>query len=395
MVGIVHMSGRPPGTPEGSAWPASITVVTPVHDRGEMVSRLLASLSEAIHTFVQAGGSADVVLVDSSVGPEARRIEALAEAHGAHVLRTANDVRHKRNQGIRNARGDIVLFVDSDCEADPLLLVEHAGGHRVGLAPDGRPVGGVLGAVTLNGATTAAWRAADAAGFCDSFEFARRYPQAEWGPCANLSFRRELLVSLGGFREDWPRRLGGDDVELGMRVNASGYAILCRPSAAVRHSRGTWSRWGAVTERAWRWGAMDVHVRIALPRSRLVPAGAGPDVYAAVLICGAILAAIRRRQARPLLRSLLALPCALVLDEPPRAPVVARASGAALRLTFAVGALAEAVRVKRPGLAFLGLAPVDCAVAARRARRRTTVTLAGLMCTLPWVMRAPRVSPRE
>ena len=35
----------------------------------------------------------------------------------------------------------------------PLLLVEHAGGHRVGLPPDGRPVGGVLGAVTLNGAT--------------------------------------------------------------------------------------------------------------------------------------------------------------------------------------------------------------------------------------------------
>jgi glycosyltransferase involved in cell wall biosynthesis len=93
--------------------------VTPVHDLGEMVSRLLASLSEAIETFVQAGGSADVVLVDSSVGPEAWRIEALAEAHGEHVLRTANDVRHKRNQGIRNARGDIVLFVDSDCDADP------------------------------------------------------------------------------------------------------------------------------------------------------------------------------------------------------------------------------------------------------------------------------------
>ena len=91
-------------------------MVTPVHDLGEMVSRLLASLSEAIETFVQAGGSADVVLVDSSVGPEAWRIEALAEAHGEHVLRTANDVRHKRNQGIRNARGDVVLFVaDSDC----------------------------------------------------------------------------------------------------------------------------------------------------------------------------------------------------------------------------------------------------------------------------------------
>ncbi len=72
-----------------------------------------------------------------------------------------------------------MLFVDSDCEADSRLLLEHAHGHRAGPAPDGRPVGGVLGAVTLSGAITG-WRAADAAGFCDSFHFARRYPQAEW-----------------------------------------------------------------------------------------------------------------------------------------------------------------------------------------------------------------------
>jgi Glycosyltransferase like family 2 len=385
------MIGEKADRPEG---PSSITVVTPVHERSEMVSRLLAGLSEAIDAFAQDGGSADVMLVDSSAGPEARRIQALAEIHRARVLRTANDVRHKRNQGIRNARGDVVLFVDSDCEADRRLLLEHAHGHHVGSAPDGRPVGGVLGLVTLSGAVTAAWRAADAAGFCDSFDFARRYPQAEWGPCANLSFRRELLVSLGGFREDWPRRLGGDDVELGMRVNASGYAILCRPSAVVRHDRGTWARWGAVAERAWRWGAMDVHVRMASAPGRLVPAGAGPEVYAAVLCCGTLLAAARHRSARPLLRALLVLPCVLVLNEPPRPPLVARVSGAALRRIFAVAALAEALRVRRPGVALRGLAPVDRPLAVRIARRRTAVTIAALMLTLPWVSRAPR-APRR
>jgi hypothetical protein len=62
-------------------WPASITVVTPVHERSEMVGRLLTSLSEAIDAFAQDGGSADVMLVDSSAGPEARRIQALAGRH--------------------------------------------------------------------------------------------------------------------------------------------------------------------------------------------------------------------------------------------------------------------------------------------------------------------------
>jgi hypothetical protein len=380
--------------PDRSERPAAITVVTPVHERSEMVGRLLASLSEAIEALAQDGGSAEVMLVDSSAGREAERIQALAETHGALVLRTANDVRHKRNLGIQNARGDVVLFVDSDCEADRRLLVEHADGYRVGVAPDGRPVGGVLGSVTLSGAITAAWRAADAAGFCDSFDFARRYPQAEWGPCANLSFRRELIVSLGGFREDWPRRLGGDDVELGLRVNASGNAILCRPAAVIRHDRATWARWAAVAERAWRWGAMDIHVRAALAPGRLTPSGAGPEVYVAILSAGALLAAARCRGARPLLRALLVLPCALVMDEPPRAPLSAGVPGAALRLTFALAALAEALRVKRPGVALLGLAPVDRRSAARRARRRTAMTLAGLMLTLPWVSHAPRASLR-
>jgi hypothetical protein len=117
-------------------------------------------------------------------------------------------------------------------------------------------------------------------------------------------------------------------------------------------------------------------------------------VYAAVLSGGALLAATRRRRGRPLLRALLVLPCALVLDWRPRAPLVAGASGAALRLIFAVASFAEALRVKRPGFVLLGLAPVDRRCAARRAQRRTAVTLAGLMLTVPWVTRARR-APRQ
>jgi hypothetical protein len=177
-----------------------------------------------------------------------------------------------------------------------------------------------------------------------------------------------------------------------MRVNASGYAILCRPSVVVRHECGL-GRWGVAAERGWRWGAMDVHVPMASPLGRLVPAGAGPEVYVAVLSAGALLAAARRRRARPLLRSLLVLPCPLVRNEP-RPPLVARVPGAALRLVLAVAALAEALRVERPGVALRGLAPVDRPCAGRIPRRRTSVTPAALMLTLPWVSRAPR-APRQ
>ena len=360
----------------------TLTVVTPTHGRPALVGQLLASLSIAVDAFAHEGGTAQVVLVDSSVGEDASAIAALAAGHGATLVRSHNDVRHKRNVGVALATGELVLFVDSDCKADPRLLVEHAAAHRVARAPDGRPVAGVLGLVRLTGARTPAWRAAEAAGFCDSFDFAARYPQADWGPCANLSFRREILVAVGGFREQWPRRLGGDDVELGMRINAGGHAILCRPEAVVEHSRATWARWAAVLERAWRWGAMDLHVRAALPASRRRPAGAGPELVLVAGVAAVVAQAVRARRLTALLRLAPVAGTALLCQWRPRRPLLDGLAGDALQLLFACGATAEAVRRGRPALAFAGLHPVDRGAAVRRARRRSATTAAGLLAVL-------------
>ena len=70
--------------------PLSITVVTPVHGRAEMVGRLLASLA---HARARYAGAAEVLLVDSSPPAGAAAIAALARAHAANVLRAPNDVR--------------------------------------------------------------------------------------------------------------------------------------------------------------------------------------------------------------------------------------------------------------------------------------------------------------
>jgi hypothetical protein len=322
---------------------------------------------------------AEVILVDSSTSEDARRIAALARTHGARMLRADNDVRRKRNLGVRHARGDVVLFVDSDCVAHEHLLVEHAAGHRGGRAPDGRPVGAVLGLVALTGTPSAAWRAAQAAGFCDSFVFAARYPQVDWGPCANISYHRRLLQDLGGFRERWPHRLGGDDVELGLRTNAAGHAIVSRPTAVVHHDRSTWSTWRAVFERARRWGAVDIHVRAAVARDRLRPRGAGPEI---VLAIGGVLAigrAARGRRLAALARLPVAVIAASLFDGQARRPVRDALAGDALRLVFASAGLAEALRCRRVDLAFAGLHPIDRDVAVAIARRRTAVTAALLL----------------
>ena len=363
----------------GDERPVAITVVTPTHGRCELVARLLASLATAVEAFAREGGAADVVLVDSSTGDEARRIAAVARVHGARLLRADNDVRKKRNLGVRFAHGEVVLFVDSDCVADERLLVEHAAGHRAARAPDGRPVAAVLGLVALTGPRSAPWRAAQAAGFCDSFVFAARYPQVDWGPCANISYRRRVLRNSEGSAST-------GRIASAATTSSSGYGSTppAAPSSAARGpwfttDRSTWSTWGAVFERARRWGAVDIHVRAAVAPERLRPRGAGPEIVVAAGAVLAIAGAARRRRLTPLARLPVALAMALLSDGQSRRPVRDAAAAEALRLVFALSALAEATRRGRPGLACAGLHPIDRHVAAVEARRRTAVTAAAVL----------------
>jgi hypothetical protein len=65
--------------------------------------------------------------------------------------------------------------------------------------------------------------------------------------------------------------------------------------------------------------------------------------------------------------------------------VGARAGGAALRLLFDLGALAEALRTGRPGLALAGLHPADRRAARALAARRTARTAVALALLRPLV----------
>ncbi len=52
----------------------------------------------------------------------------------------------------------------------------------------------------------------------------------------NMSFRREVLAQLGGFREDYPGISGvREDTDMCLRVKRLGYRILFQPAACVDH----------------------------------------------------------------------------------------------------------------------------------------------------------------
>src|ERR1043165_8135136 len=85
------------------------SIVVPTHGRAHLVERLLQSLQQARSHFP---GESEVLVFDSSLPAQSSIISAACHRWQAEYYKSVNDVRRKRNCGIRRARYDIVFFLD-------------------------------------------------------------------------------------------------------------------------------------------------------------------------------------------------------------------------------------------------------------------------------------------
>jgi hypothetical protein len=117
-----------------------------------------------------------------------------------------------------------------------------------------------LGQVIFTGPKNWMWEIVRFTPFVNSFAFSAQYPYAIWGPTANITYKRKLLLDIGMFDENFPFKLGGDDVDLGLRVTKSGRLLRCNPYAIVYHARDTWTKGTGLLSRAVRWGRMEYYL---------------------------------------------------------------------------------------------------------------------------------------
>jgi GT2 family glycosyltransferase len=216
--------------------PALSVVVCTAGARPDTLVRCLASLQR------QALAPVEVLVVDNSHGGT---VDAdVVSSYGAQLLREpAGGLDVARTTGAALATGDVVAYVDDDCEAAPEWLAELS----ATLAdPDVACVTGrVLGAdLSMQ---TAQW-------FEQRFSFDRgpepirfhRDDERPWFPVypshlgtgCNLAIRREVLRRLGGFDPalDMGSAVGGGgDLDLFARLLDAGYVAMYVPTALVHH----------------------------------------------------------------------------------------------------------------------------------------------------------------
>lgn len=243
-----------------------LSVVVPTEGRPREIDALVTSLQEAWRTYYQtmrearvAADVVELVVVDSTDPAFDPSTMTSWDVSWMHAKRGTRNVRQKRNQGVCEARGKWIAFVDSDCLVTP-------GYFGAILAAIGRGQSRAFaGRVEFRGEDNAVWRVVSASNLVSPEGQTSGEGEVAWCATANLIVERQLFATLGGFDESLPFRLGGDDVDLGLRLQRSGNALRILPDALVVHPKAPWSRLGSILSRTWRWGRIEYHLALRHP----------------------------------------------------------------------------------------------------------------------------------
>jgi GT2 family glycosyltransferase len=208
-----------------------ISVIIPTLNREEPLCNTLRYFLEK-----ERYPSFEIIVIDQSD----RHLEATRD----FLMRNANrfcyvsadykGLPKARNHGTRLATGEIVVFVDDDVEPGLGFLFGHASPY------EDQNVVGVTGPVLQPGQL---WASRAEIGeetyqalvhqremrFDVDFSFS-----AQWAAGCNMSFRRAVVIDLGGFDELFQRAPLGDDAEFSHRARKKG-TICYVPDASLVH----------------------------------------------------------------------------------------------------------------------------------------------------------------
>ena len=231
-----------------------ISVVIPVRERSDYLEKLLKSIAEAKKC---TSPPTEVIIIDNSEEKETRlEIRLLCKRSRTSYYYLQGGVSEARNYGIKMANFPIVLFVDSDCEVESSIFNEHLKCYN------SKEIAGCLGLTEFVGKKTWFWNVIEKMPFFQPFQWARWKRYVSWGPCANISFRRDVLEKVNGFASMLPPKESGEDVELGYCITTFGYKIRCNANAKVYHTRKTWTKLSQFFERTFRFGRGEYYLMI-------------------------------------------------------------------------------------------------------------------------------------
>lgn len=209
----------------------TLSIVLPTYNRCEVVERTLRQLLAQEYPLDRF----EILVCDNSSDATPAMVERLAASARVPLRLVRSDERLpavKRNQGLRLANGDYVVFMNDDVWVRPDFLREHAQVH----VDADRPVA-VLGLVEQSAQMPSTpfieWYRPFA--YDEIADRADRPVSYRYHWSMNLSLPRQVMLDRQlVFHEDWAE-IGHEDVELGYRWTRAGYDVIYNPRAWGEH----------------------------------------------------------------------------------------------------------------------------------------------------------------
>lgn len=203
-----------------------VSIVIPTFNRGPTLEHVLPTLSRQTYP----RDSHEILLCDAGSTDGTRE---LVDAMGIPNLRFLSGENRgrsgARNRGIREARGEIVLFTDADILADERLVEEHARLYRSETG---------ICAVGCEVQVDSLEEYVEVREHPEKGRRLHKRPKTEtiwlYFLTGNASVPREALLEAGLFDEDFTG-YGHEDLELGYRLQKMGLRIRYLPSAVNYH----------------------------------------------------------------------------------------------------------------------------------------------------------------
>ena len=198
-----------------------VSVIIPSYNSERTIEKCLDALLNQTYS-----GEFEIILVDSS---DDRTPEIVKNKYPSILFTHLNGRTGRgkaRNIGIKKSKGNLLLFVDSDCIVPSNWINELVALHR---SKNYAAIGGSV----VNGNNTMsviAW-----AGYIAEFrDFipGQKGGEVEHLPTCNIAYKREILEKLGGFSEDC---FLPEDHDLNQRLILAGDKIFFNPDIKVKH----------------------------------------------------------------------------------------------------------------------------------------------------------------
>lgn len=228
----------------------TVSVIVPAYNAEKYIANLIESLLDLDYPKELL----EIIIVDNNSNDKTKDI---IKQYPVKLLEETNiqSSYAARNLGIRNSKGEIIAFIDSDCIATPRWVKE---GVKVLVSESADLVGGKVEFVYSERKT-----AAELYDSITHMQIEYDIKDGNVAKTANLFVESYLFNKIGMFPD---KVKSGGDVQWTAKATRNGYSLVYAPKAVVKHPARSLK---PLIKKRYRVGRGTTHIRISEKKSLL------------------------------------------------------------------------------------------------------------------------------